>query len=415
MTSNTPSPTALKVLISQMPQSTHKARDLKAYLDNASGAPVDPRVLDEMLPYFTENIGNPSSFHSEGFKALRAINKARQQIADLINAEPAEIFFTASATEATNLAIIGGANRYKNKGNRVVSSAIEHISTVNICKELTRGGWEYQQAPVDKYGVVLLDKLDELINDKTVIVSVMAVNGEIGTIEPITEVGKLAHKKGAFLHTDATAALGKIPLDVKTMDIDMMTLSSNDIGGPKGVGALYMKKSMRIRPVIIGGGQEQGLRSGTENTPGIVGFGKAAEIAKQELPEAAKRLTELRDYLIKGVTSTIPESYLNGHPVIRAPNNANIRFSYIEGEALILSLDDVGVQVNTGSACAAKTLEPSACLLATGLKPEDAHGSLVFTLGKANNKEQIEYVIEILPAIVKRLRAMSSITPEELK
>ena len=388
---------------------------MKAYLDNGSGAPVDPRVLQEMLPYFTEHVGNPSSFHSEGFKALKAINKAREQIASLINAEPNEIFFTASATEATNLAIIGGANRYKNKGNRVVSSAIEHISTVNICKELTRGGWEYQQAPVDKYAVVLLDKLDELINDKTVIVSVMAANGEIGTIEPVKEVAAIAHKKGAFFHTDATAALGKIPIDVKTMDIDMLTLSSNDINGPKGVGALYMKKSMRIRPVIIGGGQEQGLRSGTENTPGIIGFGKAAELAKVEMPQEAKRLTELRDRLINGLTTTIPEAYLNGHPTNRVPNNANIRFSYIEGEALTLSLDDIGVQINTGSACAAKTLEPSACLLATGLKPEDAHGSLVFSLGKANNKEQIDYVIEQLPAIVKRLRVMSSITPEELK
>ena len=388
---------------------------MKAYLDNGSGAPVDLRVLQEMLPYFTEHVGNPSSFHSEGFKALKAINKAREQIASLINAEPNEIFFTASATEATNLAIIGGANRYKNKGNRVVSSAIEHISTVNICKELTRGGWEYQQAPVDKYAVVLLDKLDELINDKTVIVSVMAANGEIGTIEPVKEVAAIAHKKGAFFHTDATAALGKIPIDVKTMDIDMLTLSSNDINGPKGVGALYMKKSMRIRPVIIGGGQEQGLRSGTENTPGIIGFGKAAELAKVEMPQEAKRLTELRDRLINGLTTTIPEAYLNGHPTNRVPNNANIRFSYIEGEALTLSLDDIGVQINTGSACAAKTLEPSACLLATGLKPEDAHGSLVFSLGKANNKEQIDYVIEQLPAIVKRLRVMSSITPEELK
>ncbi len=384
-------------------------------MDHGSGSPVDPRVLQEMTPYFTEHVGNPSSFHSEGFKALKAINKARQQIADLINAEPAEIFFTASATEATNLAIIGGAIRYKNKGNRVISSAVEHISTVNICKELTRTGWGYQQAPVDADGVVHLDKLDELVTDKTVIVTVMAANGEIGTIQPIKDAAAIAHKKGAFFHTDATAALGKIPLDVKAMDIDMMTLSSNEIYGPKGVGALYVKKTLRLRPVIIGGGQEQGLRSGTENTPGIVGFGKAAEFAKQELPIEAKRLTELRNHLIKGITSTIPQTYLNGHTTNRTPNNANVRFSYIEGEALLLSLDDVGVQVNTGSACAAKTLEPSACLLATGLKPEDAHGSLVFTLGKANNKEQIDYVIQQLPAIVKRLRSMSSITPEELK
>lgn len=388
---------------------------MKAYMDNGSGAPVDPRVLDEMLPYFIEHVGNPSSFHSEGFKALRAINKAREQIATLINAESTEIFFTASATEATNLAIIGGANRYKNKGNRIVSSAVEHISTVNVCKELTRGGWEYQQIPVDKNAIIQLDKLEDLTTDKTVIVTLMAANGEIGTIEPIKEAAAIAHKKGAYFHTDATAALGKVPLDVKSQNIDMMTLSSNDIYGPKGVGALFINKTLRIRPVIIGGGQEQGLRSGTENTPGIVGFGKAAEIAKQEMPEESKRLTVLRDRLIQGLTTNIPEAHLNGHPTNRLPNNANVRFSYIEGEALILSLDDIGVQANTGSACAAKTLEPSACLLAIGLKPEDAHGSLVFTLGKANNKDQVDYVIEQLPAIVKRLRAMSSITPEELK
>lgn len=384
-------------------------------MDNASGAPVDPRVLQEMLPYLTEHVGNPSSFHSEGFKALKALNKAREQVAALINADPTEIIFTASATEATNLAVIGAANRYKNKGNRIVSSAVEHISTVNICKELTRSGWEYQQTPVDSQGVILLDKLEELVTDKTAIVTIMAANGEIGTIEPIKEAVAISHNKGAFFHTDATAALGKIPLDVKAQDIDMMTLSSNDINGPKGVGALYLKKNIRPRPVIIGGGQEQGLRSGTENTPGIVGFGKAAELAKAEMPEEMKRLTELRDRLIKGLTTVVPEAYLNGHMTHRLPNNANIRFSYVEGEALILSLDDVGVQANTGSACAAKTLEPSACLLATGLKPEDAHGSLVFTLGKANNKDQIDYVIQQLPGIVKRLRAMSSITPQELK
>ena len=258
---------------------------MKAYMDNASGAAVDPRVLQEMLPYLTEHVGNPSSFHSEGFKALKALNKAREQVAALINADPTEIIFTASATEATNLAIIGAANRYKNKGNRIVSSAVEHISTVNICKELTRSGWEYQQAPVDSRGVILLDKLEELVTDKTAIVTIMAANGEIGTIEPIKEAVAIAHKKGAYFHADATAALGKMPLDVKAQDVDMMTLSSNDINGPKGVGALYLKKSIRPRPVIIGGGQEQGLRSGTENTPGIVGFGKAAELAKAEMPE----------------------------------------------------------------------------------------------------------------------------------
>jgi cysteine desulfurase len=242
----------------------------------------------------------------------------------------------------------------------------------------------------------------------------MAANGEIGTIQPIKEAAAIAHNHGALFHTDATAALGKTPLNAAEQGVDLMTLSSNDIYGPKGVGALYLRKGLRPKPLIIGGGQEQGIRSGTENTPGIVGFGKAAELAKAEMAEEAERLTKLRDRLIEGLL-TIPESHLNGHPTRRVPNNANVRFSYIEGESLILSLDEVGVQASTGSACAAKTLEPSHCLLATGLKPEDAHGSLVFTLGKDNNSEQVEYVIQQLPGIVKRLRAMSPITPEELR
>ena len=386
---------------------------MKAYMDNGSGAPVDPRVLQEMLPYFTEHYGNPSSFHSFGFTALRAINKARRQVADLIGADPQEIVFTSGATEANNLALAGMAPRLAKKGNRVVVSAVEHISVINIAKDLSRQGLDVQHAPVDKEGIILLDKLEELVDDKTILVSVMAANGEIGTIQPIKEAAAIAHSHGALFHTDATAALGKTSLNAAEQGVDLMTLSSNDIYGPKGVGALYIRKGLRPKPIIIGGGQEQGIRSGTENTPGIVGFGKAAELAKAEMAEEAERLTKLRDRLIEGLL-TIPESHLNGHPTRRVPNNANVRFSYIEGESLILSLDEVGVQASTGSACAAKTLEPSHCLLAIGLKPEDAHGSLVFTLGKDNNSEQVEYVIQQLPGIVKRLRAMSPITPEEL-
>jgi cysteine desulfurase len=388
---------------------------MKVYMDYASGSPVDQRVLTEMLPYHTDYVGNASSFHSEGFKALKAINNAREQVAALINADPTEIIFTGSATEASNLALIGGAQRYKNKGNRIVTTAIEHISTLNICKDLTRQGYEMLQCPVDSEGIIQLEKFKELINDKTVLASVMVANGEIGTIQPLKEASDIVHKKGAYLHSDATAALGKIELDVKELNVDFMTLSSNDIYGPKGVGALYIKKGLRVRPLIIGGGQEQGLRSGTENTPGIVGFGKAAEIAKQEMHVESDRLKIIRDELIRRITSTIPESYLSGHPIKRVSNNANIRFNYIEGESLILSLDDEGIQLGTGSACAAKTLEPSHCLLALGLKHEEAHGSLVFTLGKGNNREQVDYIMAKLPAIVKRLRAMSPITPEGLK
>ena len=388
---------------------------MKTYMDHGSGSPIELRVLDEMLPYFTEHYGNPSSFHSEGFKALKAINRAREQVAKLINADPTEIVFTSSATEASNLAIIGGAQRFRNKGNRIVTSAIEHISTINICKDLNRQGFDMQIVPVDNYGTINIEKLNGVINNETAIVTIMVANGEIGTIQPIKEIVDIAHQKGAILHTDATAALGKINLDVKEFDIDMMTMSSNDIYGPKGVGALYIKKNLRVRPIIIGGGQEQGMRSGTENTPGIVGFGKAAEIINSEMTDVSKKLIELRDYLTKEILSRIPEAYLNGHPSNRLPNNSNIRFNYIEGEALILSLDEFQIQTGTGSACAAKTLEPSHCLLALGLKPEQAHGSLVFTLGKENNKEQVDHVLDKLPGIVKRLRAMSPITPEELR
>ncbi|MBN1683016.1 aminotransferase class V-fold PLP-dependent enzyme [Candidatus Bathyarchaeota archaeon] len=388
---------------------------MKVYMDYASGSNVDPRVIKEMLPFFNEHVGNPSSFHSEGFKALKAINKAREQIAALINSEPSEIIFTSSATEASNLAIIGGAIRYKNKGNRIVTTAIEHISTINICKELTKQNFEMFQCPVDSSGIIMLDKFEELVNEKTVITSVMVANGEIGTIQPVKEASEIAHKKGSYIHSDATAALGKMEIDVKDLNIDFLTLSSNDIYGPKGVGALYIKKGLRVRPIIIGGGQEQGLRSGTENTPGIVGFGAAAEIIKKDMFKETTRLEKIRDELIERITSTIPESYLSGHPLKRLSNNANIRFNYIEGEALILSLDQEGIQLGTGSACAAKTLEPSHCLLALGLKHEEAHGSLVFTLGKGNNNEQVDYIMAKLPAIVKKLRAMSPITPEELK
>jgi cysteine desulfurase len=388
---------------------------MKVYMDHGSGCPVDINVLEEMNRAALEIYGNPSSYHSAGFTAQKTIAKSRGQVASLIDSEPEEIFFTASATEATNLALIGGAQRFKNKGNRIVISAIEHITTINVAKELSRQGFEYQTAPVDSQGILKLDKLEELVTDKTLIVSVMTANGEMGTIQPIKEAADIAHRKGALLHTDATAALGKISLNPNQLGADMMTLSSNDIYGPKGVGGLYLRKNLRVRPVIIGGGQEQGIRSGTENTPGIIGFGVAAEIAKREMPEESRRLAVLRDRLIKGILTTIPEAYLNGHSTLRLPHNANIRFNYIEGEALVLSLDNEDIAVGTGSACAAKTLEPSACLLAMGLKHEEAHGSLVFTLGKQNNNDQVDYVIDKLPGIVKRLRAMSPLTPEELK
>ena len=386
---------------------------METYMDHAAARPVDPRVLEAMKPYFSESYGNPSSFYSKGFEALKALNEARRQVASLIGAQDSEIVFTSGATESNNLAIIGAAQRYRKRGMRVVISEIEHISVINISKELTRQGYEVKSASVDSEGVVDLGQLKELVNDDTVLVSIMAANGEIGTVQPIEQAAKIAHDHGALFHTDATAAVGQMSLDV-SMGFDFMTLSSNDIYGPKGVGAVYIRKGLRLKPQMIGGGQEGGIRSGSENVPGIVGMGKAAELIGEEMGEEAKRLAALRDTLIERILKVVPESYLNGHPTERLPNNANIRFSYIEGEALLLSLSDMGISVSSGSACVAKTLEPSHVLRALGLKHEEAHGSLVFTLGKSNREEDVEYVTQSLPGVVKRLRAMSPLTPKEL-
>lgn len=388
---------------------------MQAYFDNGAGKPVDQRVVDEMNKCHLEIYGNPASIHSEGFKALKILNESRNEVAKLINAESSEIIFTSGATEANNLGLIGAAKRNMRKGSKIVISDVEHISVINITKALSREGFTVETCPVDEYGMIMLNELEKLVDDTTVLVSVITANMEIGTIQPIKEIATIVHKHGALFHTDATAAMGQIKLDVKNLDVDLMTLSSNDLYGPKGVGALYIKKAVRVAPHMIGGGQEQGIRSGTENIPGIAGMAKAAEIVMKEMDEESQRLTKLRDLLIKGILDVIPESYLNGHPTQRLPNNANIRCSFIEGEALTMSLDEVGIQVGTGSACAAKTLEPSHTLLACGLKHEEAHGSLVFTLGKNNNRQQVKYVIEKLPGIVRRLRAMSPLTPEELK
>jgi len=384
-------------------------------MDYGSAKPVDARVLEAMAPYHTETFGNPASFHSLGFKALDALKLARRQVADLVHGEPEEIVFTSGATEANNLAIIGGCLRNQKKGDKLIISAVEHISVINISKELTRSGFKVEQCPVCNTGTVDLEELKKLVDEKTVMVSVMAANSEIGTIQPIGAAALVAHEKGALFHTDATAAMGQLPLDAGQLGVDLMTLSSNDMCGPKGVGALYIKGGVRVKPHMVGGGQENGLRSGSENIPGIVGMGRAAELAAVEIGDTCDRLTQLRDRLIKGLLDAVPESYLNGHPQRRLPNNANVRFSYVEGESIMLSLDELGIQVGTGSACAAKTLEPSHALLACGLRHEEAHGSIVFTLGKDNNGEHVDYVIEQLPGVVRKLRAMSPLTPEELR
>jgi len=388
---------------------------MQVYLDNGAGKAVDPRVIMVIQKAHYDIYGNPASFHSKGFEALKALNDSRQTIANFINAESSEIVFTSGATESNNLGIIGVVKRNRKKGNKIVISAVEHISVINITKSLIKEGFTVEICPVDEYGVIKLDELDKLVDEKTVLVSIMTANGEIGSIQPIKESVEITKKSDALFHTDATAAMGQLKLDVKNSNIDLMTLSSNDLYGPRGIGALYVKKGTRVSPKIIGGGQENGLRSGTENIPNIMGMAKAAEIADIEMETESRRLIGLRDSLITNILEAIPESFLNGHPTNRLPNNANIRFSYIEGEALIISLDSEGIQVSSGSACAAKTLEPSHTLIACGLKHEEAHGSLVFTLGKNNNRQQMDYVVEKLPGIVKRLRAMSPLTPEELR
>ena len=384
-------------------------------MNHAAGMPVDPRVFEAMKTYFMESYGNPSSSHSFGASAKNALMESREKVARLIGAEkPKEIIFTSGGTESNNLAIKGVAYRNKDKGNHIIATTIEHISVINICKHLQKQGFEITYIPVDKQGMVGPQKIKDAITDKTILISVMYANGEIGTIQPIREIGKIARENEIFFHVDAVAAAGKVPINVEEENIDLLSISSNDMYGPKGMGALYIKKGTRIQPVIQGGGQERGLRSGTENTPGIVGMGQAAEIAQEEMETEGRRLSQLWDKLTKGVLNKIARSYLNGHPTKRLPNNTNLRFSYIEGESLILGLDMLGIQVSSGSACTSKTLEPSHVLLAIGLAHEEAHGSLVFTMGKQNSEEDVNYVLEVLPGVVKRLRAMSPLTPKEM-
>jgi cysteine desulfurase len=377
---------------------------------------VEPRVMEVMLPYMKSSYGNPSSLHVFGQEAKRAVEEARAKVAGLINAEKKEsIIFTSGATESNNLAIKGVANRNKDRGTRILTSSVEHMSVVNPCKFLTTKGFEVVFLPVDKYGFLNLESLQKELTDKTILVSMVYSNNEIGTIEPIKEISSIVHAKNAFLHVDATATCGQIPVDVKNEGIDLLTISSNDMYGPRGVGALYVKEGMRLEPLFHGGGQERGLRSGTENVAGIVGFGKAAEIAKREMKAESVRLTKLRDRFIDGLLKPIPYSFLNGHPTTRLPDNVSVRYSFIEGESMLLSLDMMGVYASSGSACTAKTLEPSHVLLAIGLKHEEAHGSLMFTLGRHNTEEEVDYAASLMPDIVKRLRNMSPLTPKELR
>jgi cysteine desulfurase len=391
-------------------------KPLRIYMDHTAGKPVDPSVIEAMLPYMRSLYGNPSAIHAFGSETRRALEEAREKIATLINAEGKEsIIFTSGATESNNMAIKGAAYRNKDQGTHIITSRIEHMSVLNPIKFLTTREFKATFLSVDHQGLVNLKELEETLTNETILVSIMYANGEVGTIQPIKEISQTVHSKNAILHVDATAANGQVPIDVQDGGIDLLSISSNDLYGPKGVGALYVKKGVRIEPLFQGGGQERGIRSGTENIPGIVGFGKAAETAQKEMPTESKREAKMRDKLIKGLLDNAPHSFLNGHPTKRLPDNAAVRFDFIEGESILLSLDMKGVAASSGSACTAKTLEPSHVLLAIGLKHEEAHGSILFTLGKQNTEAEVDYVIEIMPEIVKRLREMSPLTPKEMK
>ena len=379
----------------------------KVYLDHAGTTPLHPEVYSLMCEFMKNTFGNPSSIHSFGREAKKWVDEARQQVADLIGSEAGEIIFTSGGTEADNLAIIGAAAARHKKGNHIITSSIEHPAVLNTCKHLAKIGFEVTFLPVDQYGLVDQEELCKAIRPETILISIMHANNEIGTIEPIDELSKIAREHGVLFHTDAVQTAGKIPVNVNALGVDLLTLSSHKIYGPKGVGALYKRKGVRLQPVVYGGGQESNSRSGTENTIGIVGFGKAAEIAARDLDSEFNRIRELRDKLVQGIKEKIPDVKYNGHPERRLPHNVNFSFSYVEGESMLLSLDMKGIAASSGSACSSSTLKPSHVLTAIGLPYELIHGSLRMTLGRMNDAADIDYVLEVLTGIVARLRSFS--------
>jgi len=382
----------------------------KIYMDYAATTPVDDEVLEEMMPFFQKYYGNASSIHSFGRESFDAVENARVQVADLLNSDADEIIFTSGGTESDNLAIKGVAylNKKKrnSKGYNIITSKIEHPAVLETCKHLEKQGFKVNFLPVDKYGLIKPDDLEDAISKDTFLVTIMLANNEIGTIEPIEEIGKITKKHDILFHTDAVQAVGKVPIDVNKLNIDLLSISSHKIYGPKGIGALFVRKGVKLEPLAHGGGHEKGFRSSTLNTPGIVGLGKACELGKKRMNKDITSMKNLRDALIKNVLK-IEESFLNGHPEKRLVNNAHFRFTAIEGESLNLMLDDKGIAAATGSACSSKKLQASHVLLAIGLDPAEAHGSIRLSLGRASNKEEVEYVSSVLPDIVQNLRNMS--------
>jgi len=387
----------------------------EVYMDNAATTPILPEVLEAMLPYLKDAYGNPQSLHQWGDEAREAIEAARGQVAALIGGRPEGIIFTASGSEANNFAIKGLAQAQQSKGKHIVISAIEHFSVLHSAKTLTKWGFEVTEVPVDKNGLVDPEEVAKNIRGDTILVSIMHANGEVGTIEPIAEIAKMVKKTGALFHTDAVATAGTIPVDVAELGVDALSLAANQFYGPKGVGALWLKKGTRIIPFIDGGVQEGGRRAGTENVPAIAGMGKAAELSQRDMSSRMSHLSRLRDRLIRGLASTIEHAILTGHPTQRLPGNASFCIQFIEGEAMLMLLSSKGVAASSGSACTSRALKASHVLTAMGIPAEIAQGSLLFTLGVNNSEQDVDYVLEVLPPIVDRLRQMSPLYAKFIK
>ncbi|OGO82763.1 MAG: cysteine desulfurase NifS [Clostridiales bacterium GWD2_32_19] len=385
------------------------------YLDNSATTPVKKEVIDEMIPYFTEFYGNPSSLYKLSRDTKRKLEDARERVATLLGADKDEIYFTASGTESDNWAIKQMARVNKKKGNHIITTKIEHHAVLHACEEMEKEGFEVTYLDVDSEGKISLDDLKESIKDTTVLITIMYANNEIGVIMPIAEIGKIAREKGIAFHTDAVQAVGKLTIDVKKENIDMLSLSGHKFNGPKGIGALYVRKGIRINSFMHGGGQERGKRAGTENVPGIIGLTKAFEVSTENREEKNKKVVELRDYLIERVLGEIQYSRLNGHRTDRLPNNANFCFRFIEGESLLLALDNFGICASSGSACTSGSLDPSHVLLAIGLPHEIAHGSLRLSLSDETTKEELDFTVEKLKTVVERLRDMSPLWEDFLK